>query len=94
MQSQNDQYQNDFNLTFRKTRCLGHLEYRNQLYNYLVLNGTPNEIAWIGDIIHNFNKDCFALDPPFCKLYNVMPFCVNTCVAHMYYIMHKQANLT
>jgi hypothetical protein len=51
---------NDFNLTFHMTSCLGHLECQNHFYNYLVLNGNPNEIAWISDTIHGLNKDCFA----------------------------------
>jgi hypothetical protein len=58
---------NDFNFTFHKTRCLGHLECRNQLCNYLVLNGTHNETAWIRNIIHNLNKECFTLGPPLCS---------------------------
>jgi len=58
-----------------------------------VLNGTPNEIALISDTIHNLSKDCFALGPPFCKICNVMPFCVNTFVVRMYYIVHKQVDL-
>ncbi len=37
--------ENDFNFTFHMIRCWGHLECQNQLFNYLVLNGTPNETA-------------------------------------------------
>jgi hypothetical protein len=32
--------------------------------------------------------------PPFCKTCNVIMFYVNTCVIHMCYVVHKQANLT
>jgi hypothetical protein len=32
--------------------------------------------------------------PPFCKICNVITFYVNTCVVHMYYVVHKQVNLT
>ncbi len=31
--------------------------------------------------------------PPFCKFCNVIMFYVNTCVIHMYYVVHKQVNL-
>ncbi len=36
----------------------------------------------------------FALSPPFCKICNNAPLCENLCVACMYYVMHKQENLT
>ncbi len=59
---------NDFNLTFCKTRRLGHLECWNHLHNYLVLNGNPNEPTWIGNTIHSVSKDYFAPSTPFCRL--------------------------
>ncbi len=69
---------NDFNSTFHKRRCLGHLECQNHLYNYLVFNGTPNEIAWIRNTIHNLSNDYFAPSLPFCKICNVVSLYVNT----------------
>lgn len=75
---------------FYKTRCLGHLECRNKLFNYFILNGNPNKIAWIGNIIHVFTQNHFTFGLPFCKLCNVVSFCVNTCVVCMYYVVHKQ----
>ncbi len=85
---------NEFNLTFYKTRCLGHLECQNDLYKYFIPNGSPNETTWIGNIVHILTKDCFAPSSPYCKIYNVMSFFVNTCVTRLYYVMHKQENLT
>ncbi len=80
---------NDFNLVFHKIRCLGHLQFRNKLCNYFILNGSPNEIAWIGNNVQGLNKDYFAFSSPYYKIYIVVSFCVNSCVAHTYYIMHK-----
>jgi len=36
---------------------------------------------------------CFVLNPPFCKIYNSVPFCVKLCAVHIYYVVHKQENL-
>lgn len=80
---------NDFNLVFHRIRCLGHLQCRNKLCNYFILNGIPNEIAWIGNNVQGLNQDHFTPSLSYYKIYNVVSFCVNSCVVHMYYIMHK-----
>jgi hypothetical protein len=41
-----------------------------------------------------FTKDCFAPSPPYCKICSVLLFYVNTCVVHMYYVVHKHEYLT
>jgi hypothetical protein len=60
----------------------------------LFLQGSPNEIPWIDDIVHVLTNDHFTPSPPHCKTCNVKSFCVNTCVVCMYYIVWKQENLT
>jgi hypothetical protein len=57
------------------------------------LNKCRIEIAWIENVVHDLQGRRFAFDPPFCKIYNSVPFCVNLCATHMYYVVHKQGNL-
>ncbi len=45
-------------------------------------------------MVHNFQGGHFVPDPPFCKICNNAPLCVNLCANCMYYIVHKQENLT
>ncbi len=61
---------------------------------YFLLNSYKNKIAWIGDIVLHLREQTFKPSSPFCKICSNFPFCVNTCVAYMYYIVHKQINLT
>jgi len=84
---------NNFNLTFQSARCLGHLQCQNDGYDFFLINGCRNKIAWNGHNVHDLKGYFFALDPPFCKIYNSGLLCVNLCVARMYYVMHKQKNL-
>jgi hypothetical protein len=76
-----------------KTRCLGHLECWNKLCNYFILNGNPNEIVRIGNIVHVLTQDRFTFGLPYCKICNVVSFVVNTGVVCMYYVVHKHKNL-
>ncbi len=56
---------------------------------FFFFNRYKNKIAWSGDIAHDLKGDCFAPGSPFCKVCNSAPLCVNLCVTHMYYVMHK-----
>ncbi len=85
---------NDFNLTFQKACCLDHLQCWNDGCEFFLLNKCRNKTTWIGNMVHDLQGGCFALDPPFCKICNNALFCVNICVARMYYVMHKQENFT
>jgi len=80
---------NDFNLTFRKAHWLGHLQCWNDGCEFFLFNNCRNETTWIGDVVHDVQGGRFAHGPPFCKICNSTPFCVNLCVTCMYYVMHK-----
>ncbi len=71
---------NDFNLNFRRAWYLDHLQCWND--------------AWSGDVVHELQGYYFALSLPFCRTCNITFLCVKLCLARMYYIVHKQDNLT
>jgi hypothetical protein len=84
---------NDFNFNFWRTCCLGHFQCQNHAYNFFFLNKCRNKMVWNGNIVHKLQRDHFTLDLPFCRSYNIAPFCVKLCLIHMYYVIHKQDNL-
>jgi hypothetical protein len=45
---------NNFNLNFQRASYLGHLQYRNDAYDFLLLNKCRNEIVWSGNVVHKF----------------------------------------
>ncbi len=61
---------------------------------FFLFNKCKNEIVLSGDVVHKFKGDCFTLGSHFYETYNITPFYVMLCLAHMYYVMHKQENLT
>ncbi len=65
---------NNFNLTFWRACCLGHLQCRNDGYNFFLLNKCRNEITRIGDVVHDLQGGHFAPSPPFCKISNNATF--------------------
>ncbi len=80
---------NDFNLTFRRIHYLDHLQCRNDDCNLFLLSKCRIEIVNIDDCVHDLQGGHFALNPPFCKIYNNAPFYLNMCATCMYYVMHK-----
>jgi hypothetical protein len=88
---------NNFNLTFHMTSYLGHLECWNHLYNYLVLNGNPNEIAWISNIVHSLSKYVLHEVHPFAKfatsccfvLIHVQLTCIMSCIGRLIWIEQR-----
>lgn len=54
-----------------------------------LLNDYNNKITWISDIVFHLNKQPPNIVLPLCKICFTPPFYINTCVAHMYYIVHK-----
>jgi hypothetical protein len=73
---------NDFNLTFQKAWCLGHLQCQNEGYDFFLSNNFMKK-TWSGEIVHDFKGDYIIPSPPYYKIYNNAPFCVNMCVACM-----------
>jgi hypothetical protein len=61
---------------------------------FFVCNGSFYEITRNGDIVHDFSRYSFVLSLSYYKICKIMMFCVNTCATCMYYIVHKQKNLT
>jgi hypothetical protein len=74
---------NDFNFTFQKACCLGHLQSKMKATIFFFLKYIFLKIAWNSDIVHNFKGNYFITSPPYCKIYNNAPFCVNMCAIRM-----------
>jgi hypothetical protein len=84
---------NDFNLFFEKHAAWAICNAR--MMDAISFFLTNVELKQLGLVtLFMTLGGCFAPGPPFCKICNSAPFYVNMCVACMYYVVHKQENLT
>jgi hypothetical protein len=88
----------NMSLTFRTSTCVGHLRCENQdcEYTSCIHNTSPvNELEWDGFTVTTIPVGQPAHAGLFlvCKIYKVLPVCIATCGARIYYVFGV-ANMT
>jgi hypothetical protein len=89
-QSNTRNIQNEFDLSFRVARCVGHLRCDNSNCEYLTREGphdSINEKLWDGHAKKPFLGHAPSLDSTLvCKICKVPPTCLALCFAMMYWV--------
>lgn len=84
---------NNFGLSFKKARCLGHLHCVQNDYENFVCVGSYNEIFWYNECTHIPIVGQVALSPSAsslaCKFCHVLLFCVSAYSGRIYYVVHR-----
>jgi hypothetical protein len=88
--------ENDLDFIFKRSHCLGHLQCKHLDCHWLLHLGWKNKIEWYGLSISQF---LLGAGPPlkstlacnYCKRAHV---CVNTCDAHIYYVLPIKKDTT
>jgi hypothetical protein len=80
---------NQFGLVLCKSLCVGHLRCENELCAHFLRKSSKVKTKWDGPTILQFSMRCFFLEKSIIFHYKVVPSCVATYAACIYYIFPK-----
>ena len=87
---------NDVDLIFRKSLCASKFECQENECSYFVGARKRNQIDWSGTstIVCKVGKQVPVVDNIVCMHCKVLPKCLATCSARMYYILPRKGSMT
>jgi hypothetical protein len=82
---------NNRGLTFRKSSCVGQLVCNNKSCDFFARSSKLNDTEWLGQTNTPFKLRHLPLPDStlVCKVYKVLPICVNFCPGRIYYVLDK-----